>query len=152
MMTVYRTSADGWSALGRVSADGTGRVVYEDTDVAPGTRYGYRLGIVSGGSEGFFGETWVVVPRVAEFALAGLRPNPAREDFTLAFSLQDASPARLEVLDIAGRRVFAHELGQLGSGNHVLNMAEGRTLASGVYMLRLTQGGHSLTARAVVLH
>lgn len=126
-------------------------MVYEDTDVSPGTRYGYRLGAWDGGQEEFLGETWVDVPRASAFALAGVRPNPAREDLTIAFSLPDAASARLEVLDIAGRRIVIREVGELGPGNHVLNLAEGRSLAAGVYMVRLTRSGHSLTARAVVV-
>jgi len=150
--TVYRrTMSDDWNALGVISADGTGRIDYEDTDVLAGTRYCYRLGVLEGGYEVFLGETWVDVPRATEFTLAGLRPNPANKDLTIAFSLPDTSPARLEVLDIAGRYVVAREVGELGPGNHVLNLAKDRTLAPGVYLLRLTQGGHFLTARAVIV-
>ena len=85
------------------------------------------------------------------FTLAGLHPNPARKDLTIAFSLPNASPARLEVLDIAGRRIVAREVGEVGPGNHVLNLADDRPLAPGVYLLRLTQGGRFLTARAVIV-
>ncbi|MEO5618437.1 MAG: T9SS type A sorting domain-containing protein, partial [Candidatus Eisenbacteria bacterium] len=150
--TIYRrTTSDLWSALGRVSSDGTGRIFYEDRDVSAGARYGYRLGVMEGRGEVFLGETWVDIPRAAAFGLAGLRPNPAVMDLTVAFSLPDASPAKLEVLDIAGRRIVAREVGELGPGNHVLNLTEGRTLAPGVYLLRLTQGARALTARASIV-
>ena len=149
--TVYRrTMSDDWNALGWISADGTGWIVYEDAEVLPGTRYGYRLGVPEGGRETFLGETWLDVPLAPEFALAGLRPHPGLGDLTVTFSLTDASPAWLEVLDIAGRAIAAREVGQLGRGNHVLSLAAGRTLAPGVYLLRLTRAGQSVTTRAVI--
>ena len=46
-VTVYRrTMSDDWGALGHISGNGTGEIVYEDTDVSPGTRYGYGLGVL----------------------------------------------------------------------------------------------------------
>ena len=150
--TVYRrTATEGWGILGQVSADGTGRLIYEDTRVIAGERYGYRLGVVQGAAEEFLGETWVDVPRALEFALSGLRPNPASRGLTAAFSLPDAAPARLELLDLAGRKVLVRDVGALGGGSHVVPLAEERTIAPGLYVLRLSRRGRSLTARAIVV-
>ena len=150
--TVYRCAASGpWSALGQVAADGSGQLVYEDWEVTPGARYGYRLGVVDQGREVFAGETWVDVPRVAELALAGVRPNPATKALAVMFSLPDAAPARLEAFDLAGRRVAAREVGPLGGGSHEVRLGEGRALAPGVYLLRLTRGERVLKARAVIV-
>ena len=149
---VYRrTAASDWQPIATVSTDGTGMLAYEDVQVSAGTRYGYRLGVGSDGQEVFLGETWVDVPRLAAFALAGLRPNPAVRDLAVAFSLPDASPARLEVLDIAGRTMFERQVGTLGAGSHLVNVAEGRALPTGIYLIRLTRGGRSLTARGAVI-
>ena len=151
--TVYRCTGSGaWRALGEVSPDGTGQIVYEDRDVSPGTRYGYRLGLLDEGQEIFVGETWVEVPLVAQFALGGVRPNPAARELDVAFSLPDASPARLEAFDLAGRRVATREVGPLGVGNHVVRLGEDCSLAPGVYLLRLTRGNSALTTRVVVIH
>jgi hypothetical protein len=150
--TVYRcTAPDAWSALGQVEVDGTGQIVYEDRAVSPGGRYGYRLGLVDHGQEVLAGETWVDVPRVAEFALGGVRPNPATKALAVTFSLPDAASARLEAFDLAGRRVALREVGPLGAGSHEARLGEGRTLAPGVYLLRLTRGDRVLKARAVVV-
>ena len=149
---VYRrTAGSDWQAIASVSADGTGMLAYEDVQVMAGTRYGYRLGVFDAGQELFMGEAWVDVPLAAALALAGLRPNPAVRDLAVAFSLLDASPARLEVLDITGRMVLERQVGALGPGSHVVSLAQGRPLPAGIYLLRLTQGGRSLTARGAVI-
>ena len=146
-----RTMASDWQLIASVSADGSGMLAYEDVQVSAGARYGYRLGVGPAGQGVFLGETWVDVPREVALALAGLRPNPAVRDLAVAFSLPDASPARLEVLDIAGRMLFERQVGALGAGSHVVNVAQARALPAGIYLLRLTQGGRSLTARGVVI-
>lgn len=134
-----------------VWADGTGLLVYLDTSVVPGTRYGYRLGVNEAGTEVFLGETSVDVPLGFELALMGFRSNPARGDAWVVFSLPDAAPTKLELFDVIGRKVGSREVGGLGAGNHVLRLADGSTLAAGAYLLRLTRGSRSLTARGVVV-
>jgi hypothetical protein len=119
--------------------------------VSAGVRYGYRIGLREAGIERFVAEVWVEMPRALELALAGARPNPAPRDFPVASTLPDASPARLEVLDVGGRRVFARDVGALGPGSHLVNLASGQALAPGVYLLRLSQGGRARTVRAVVV-
>ncbi|MBI5711007.1 MAG: hypothetical protein HZC42_12015 [Candidatus Eisenbacteria bacterium] len=147
--TVYRRdSQTDWLRLGTVSADGTGNLVFADRTVAAGTRYAYRLGIGAGTSEAFTAETWVEVPAGYRLALAGLRPNPATGPLQVSFSLPDGSPAMLELLDVAGRRIAAREVGSLGPGQHLMRLEE--QVPVGLYWLRLRRGGRSLTARAAV--
>ena len=150
---VYRNTGDGlWTALGRVPLDGTGRLAYVDLDVIAGSRYGYRLGLLEQGGEVFAGEVWVDVPAAAQFALRGMTPNPAPAGRGLiGFSLPDASPARLEVVDVSGRQVFSREVGGLGRGEHVVRVDGAQPLAPGLYLVRLTRGGRSLTAKAVTI-
>jgi hypothetical protein len=146
-----RTENSAWSVLGDVAADGTGHLRYEDRDVSPGQGYAYRLGYVDGGIMRFTAETWIYVTQQFELALAGARPNPSAGRMNVAFSLRDASPASLAMLDVAGRAVMRREVGSLGPGRHVVTMEPEARLASGLYWLRLTQGGRSLLARAVVI-
>ena len=87
-------------------------------------------------------------PRIA---LHGARPNPSLSGLSAAFTLPDAAATRLEVTDLAGRRIVARDVGGLGPGEHVVDLAEGRSLPPGVYLLRLTRGDESVTARAVVI-
>jgi hypothetical protein len=151
-ITVQRSETNGpWLDLGITVPDGAGRVAFTDRDVIAGSRYGYRLGLVVQGHETFLGETLVDIPRTYPLALAGVRPHPATADFAVAFSLPDGQPARLEVFDLAGRLVAAQEVGVLGGGNQVVRFGEGRSLASGVYAIRLTRGGRAVTTRAVIV-
>jgi hypothetical protein len=86
------------------------------------------------------------------FALDPVRPNPARGGaMTVRFTLAGPAAASLELLDIAGRRVAAHEVGSLGAGPHALDLGHGRDLAPGLYLVRLTQGTNTRTARVAVI-
>ena len=67
------------------------------------------------------------------------------------FTLRDASPARLELLDVAGRRLLARPVGSLGPGTHALDLSEGGALKSGIYFARLLQAGDEVHARAAVI-
>ena len=149
--TLYRHTVDaGWSRVGEINADGTGYVRYEDLAVTPGATYGYRLGIKDGGTEVLVGEAWVTMASLT-FALEGVRPNPARgQDLNVQFVLPSNAPAKLAVFDIAGRRVAETEVGSLGPGRHTLNLAAGARLASGMYAIRLTQGGKTQSVRVAV--
>ena len=70
----------------------------------------------------------------------------------VSFALLSAAPARLELIDIAGRRVTSQEVGSLGAGAHVLRLDEGTPVPAGLYWLRLTQGSLTLTAKGVLAH
>jgi hypothetical protein len=97
-------------------------------------------------------ELQVDVPSGAALSLAGLRPNPAvGRALTIHFTLVSAEPARLEMLDLAGRRVLTREVGSMGPGSHVVQLGDGARVAPGIYMLRLVQGQQVRHARAVVL-
>jgi hypothetical protein len=148
--TVCRADDGGtWSPLARVAVDGSGVVRYDDIDVLPGARYGYRLGILEHGVERFFGEAWLTIPRL-DFALEGMTPNPSGGRARIAFTLPDGAPATLELLDVTGRHVARHDVGARGAGRHVVD-ATTAELAPGVYVVRLTRGDATLLARAAVV-
>ena len=95
---------------------------------------------------------WVDVPQRAELALEGMRPNPSEGgDGLIRFSLTGTGPARLELLDISGRRVAQQDLGSFGPGRHEIRFDSGVRLAAGVYLLRLIEGKEIRTARAAVM-
>ena len=88
------------------------------------------------------------------FALAirGTTPNPATGGRPrLQLELKDGSPARLDVLDLAGRLVSSRDVGRFGPGVHDIELTEGGRLRPGIYFVRLMQGGATARSRIVVL-
>ena len=150
--TVYRrTETTAWGVLGQVRADGAGHLRFEDRAVEAGQRYGYRLGIYDGGSEHFAAETWVEVPVWVGLALEGLRPNPAAAALVVALSLPSAAPARLELLDVSGRRLLERDLRGLGPGQVMVRLGSSADVKPGLYFLRLSQGGRAIVSRGCVV-
>ena len=76
----------------------------------------------------------------AVLALARPMPNPAHGPATLRFSLPAAGTARLEVLDVSGRRVWGYAQA-LAAGPHSIAWDgrddAGRRLGPGLYLVRL---------------
>jgi len=139
-----------WANLGPIAPDAAGRIVYEDSNVRPGGRYGYRLGLSTGaGSAEYFGETWVNVPGLS-LAIAGLWPNPGSGSLSVRITLPEAGAARITVTDVAGRLALSHDASGLGAGAHRVDLAAERKLAPGVYVVRLVQGAQHAEAKAVV--
>jgi hypothetical protein len=87
----------------------------------------------------------------AVMMLKGFVPNPARSDLNVVFSLPNDQPARIDLVDVSGRRVLSHEVGSLGAGPHSMRLGSGARVPAGVYWLRLSQkGGPVFTRKAIV--
>jgi len=143
---VERREGEGeWRVLSELLADGSGYMSVVDREVTPGSRYGYRLAFASG-SRG--GEVTVDVPVRLTLELEGARPNPAVGPLWLAFTLPDATPARLELFHLAGRRLAAREV--RSAGRHVVRMDDG-ALAPGLYWAALTQRARTLRTRVAMM-
>jgi hypothetical protein len=148
--TVYRrTESSDWASIGQAPSDASGQVVFEDRDVVAGTPYGYRIGIIESGEEAFSAETWAELSTRLELALDPVRLDGAGA-FVVSFTLPLDAPARLELFNVAGRRVLTRELAGLGTGQHALKVEDGAR-HPGVYFLKLTQGTRSVSARAIRL-
>jgi VCBS repeat protein len=79
-------------------------------------------------------------------------PNPSDgRRMNVKFALADASPARLELLDVTGRIVRARDVGSMGHGTHQLDLVGQGPLPTGLYFLRLAQSGVSAIARMAVI-
>jgi hypothetical protein len=82
-------------------------------------------------------------------ALALQPSNPVTGPLVVRFSLPSPDRATLSVYDVSGRHVLSLEVGSSGAGPHVLVLG---SLPAGVYVVRLSQAGRSLSARTVVIH
>jgi hypothetical protein len=87
----------------------------------------------------------------AQFALRGVMPNPAQQELRVSFSLQDSKPATLAVFDVSGRQLAARRVDGMGPGWHTVALCGRSNLPAGLYVIRLTQDGRSLTSRAAVV-
>ena len=90
-------------------------------------------------------------PVTSGLNLEGAFPNPAVGVLSIAFALPNGAPARLEVFDLAGRKVAARDVGGLGGGRHVVRLAETRALESGIYLAKLTRGAETRTTKVAVV-
>lgn len=84
--------------------------------------------------------------------LAGAYPNPfTGGELRLAVMLAGNAPARLELLDIGGRRVASRSLDGYGRGGHVVRWSGLPPLAPALYVIRLTQGAATASRLVTVL-
>jgi len=92
-------------------------------------------------------------PPTRGLAMSAPRPNPASSATTFTLTLPAASRARVEVIDLTGRRVAVLHDGDLEAGGHELHW-DGRDrgrhrVPPGVYLLRASAGGASVVRRLV---
>ncbi len=147
--TVQRSS-DGvlFDNLADVVPDGSGYIVYMDTTVTSGGRYYYRLSALGGTL--LTPPELVIVPEKS-LVLRGAQPNPVDENrpWFVSFELPNTAVAKLELFDVAGRRVAERDVS--GVGPQSVQLSEGVKLKPGLYLIRLTQNGVSLTTRVSVV-
>jgi hypothetical protein len=83
------------------------------------------------------------------FAGRSPRPNPARGLVEFAFTLPDAGPATLEIVDVAGRvRAAVEPASRAGAQELSLDVAR---LPAGLYWARLRQGAAMARTRFAVV-
>lgn len=152
--TLYRRVSNGpWQPVTTLSPNADRRLLYDDFEAQFGNSYDYRLGAIVDGSEQFFGSVTVSPVTSAPppaMRIQGVWPNPTRAAVDLVFSLPKTASVRVELIDLAGRRVADRALGLLGPGGHACRLAERGTLAPGLYFARVTTAGHSEATKVVV--
>jgi hypothetical protein len=132
-----------------IVSDGAGGAIitWHDNRGAAADIYAQRVK-----SNGQLADDIVSAPGASALTLELAGPNPARRGaLTVSFSLPTAGSASLELLDVAGRRMVALEVGALGAGSHALQIGEGRHWAPGLYLLRLRQGASVRVKRVAIL-
>lgn len=86
------------------------------------------------------------------FGLRGVRPNPSRSgELTIDLTLARGGAARVEILDLVGRRIASRDLDGV-PGDHSVTFRGGQRLPVGVYLVRLVQGAQEKKIKAVVMH
>jgi hypothetical protein len=101
-------------------------------------------------AEGSGDEAPAADPAQRVLALHRVSPNPSRGRVSVELSLASGEAATLEMVDVAGRRVAARDVGSLGAGRHRVEL--GGRHPAGVYLVRLAQGGRARVLKAVVVN
>jgi len=83
------------------------------------------------------------------------RPNPARVRSEINYQLPKAGTVTIELYNVAGARVVTLVKGTKNAGSHsvVWNLKDdqGRRVANGIYLLRLSSGGTSALGKLTVI-
>ncbi len=87
-------------------------------------------------------------PGTSAIALSSPRPNPTRDAISLELTLATDAPAKLELLDVAGRVLRSRMVE--GAGRHSLAFTGLHDLPPGLYFLRATANGESQRTRVVL--
>jgi len=90
----------------------------------------------------------VVAPNT--FTLGANYPNPFNPSTRIPFNLPEGGKIRLEIFDLAGRSVVTLLNGVVSAGQHSVNWPP-TAIASGVYLVRLTQGTHTSSRKLMFL-
>ena len=101
-------------------------------------------GIAASMNDGLFGTKGEFIDVPTEFELEGNYPNPFNPTTTIRFALPEEANVTLEVYDATGRRVSTLISNQLSAGRYEAiwngRNDSGSTVASGMYLYRLTAG------------
>lgn len=137
---------------------GSGSYSYLDNEVKNGRTYTYILtALDSNGLEQVCGNT-TGGPRMtpASLSLAAPAPNPTSSTCSLRYSLSADSAINLDIYDLSGRLVRTVVSGNQAAGeyNAVWDGCDstGRSVANGVYSVRLSSGTGVKSQRIVVAH
>ncbi len=131
-----------WRRLGTATASGN-RVTYVDHD-APVGHLRYRLAYMDQGTPRV---TPAIEIEIVDLSLAV--PGSGSGGARVSFTLPEAGPTRLELLDLAGRQWRDLDLGVLPAGRYSRDLAS--AAPAGVYFVRLSHSGRSVTARMVLI-
>ncbi len=158
---VYRaTSPDGpFERLNDTPIAPVSPGVYEDRTTWPGTTFYYELRVVLvGGSEDTVGTELATVTTGGRLGarLTAPTPNPFKVSTTMEFDLPDhVGPVRLAIYDLRGRVVRTLAEGSLDRGRHPASWDgtddRGRSVASGIYFVRLDVGGEAIGQKLLLV-
>ena len=153
VVTVQRQhGAEAWTMLGSPTSTASDRLTFEDRSVVAGESYRYRLSLREAGSETLTDAVEITVPTGYTLELAGATPNPAiGSNLRVTLSLPRTMPARLDLIDVSGRRVTSRDLSGLAPGRQTVALGDGVRLAPGLYVIRLEADGHALAKKALVV-
>lgn len=128
---------------------------FTDRSILPGTEYRYRVNVTDEEGTRTLFETSPVHLPARELTLHQNRPNPFNPRTTISYYLPSDCPVKLEVYNVAGRRVTtlvdAVQSGGPKSVNWNGRSDRGERVASGVYFYRLAAEKKTITRKMILL-
>ncbi|OPL18801.1 MAG: hypothetical protein AVO35_12860 [Candidatus Aegiribacteria sp. MLS_C] len=88
---------------------------------------------------------------VPVLSLGRVSPNPVAENASLGFSVPSSGRVDISVYDVSGRIVENIFDDAVEAGSHSLTWAPGENISNGVYFIRLTTEGGTLTRQAMII-
>ncbi|MCZ2355656.1 MAG: alkaline phosphatase D family protein [Bacteroidia bacterium] len=83
-----------------------------------------------------------------ELIVVGTWPNPFTKKFVIQYSLDVVQPVSIEILDLAGKVIYAENYGKIPAGvNYAEVIAE--NLPNGVYLFKMTAGKTQITRKII---
>ncbi|MFN5416184.1 MAG: T9SS type A sorting domain-containing protein [Flavobacteriia bacterium] len=84
----------------------------------------------------------------ANVASFGVYPNPAKENVTISFDLKNETAAKVQITDLAGKEVYASNLGNKAGKNSV--SVNTNTFANGIYVVNFITNNGVVTEKLVI--
>jgi hypothetical protein len=168
---VYRNSSPDLGSATKISEliEGTNTssaqtYVYYDMELNQDGTYCYWLQNVDmDGTMGYHGPASVFftvggnggAPAIPKFTrLENAYPNPFNPDTTIRYQLNNAGHVKIDIYDQRGRKVRSFERGHAAAGRYGLLWdgcdSSGKTLPSGVYLVKMGSGSYSGSKKVVL--
>jgi hypothetical protein len=133
-------------AVGKFTLPETGPVMVGVSAIIVGTASYYNVA---------YQEDVTIVETPTEFGVSGFYPNPFNLETTIQFSLPEECQVRLVLYDITGREVAMLEDGFFRAGMYATMWyaldADGKRVANGLYLYRMTAGKYTATGKMILL-
>lgn len=141
-----------WSRVEARAGSTTGLVAFEDDDVKPGRRQGYRLAWSENARRRFGEPVWLDIPFPGlAVAVGGQQPLRAGGTGWFQLDFPRAGTAELVVVDVAGRALERIERTTGSARVERVDLDPARRLPNGAYFVRVTFEGETRQARFVIL-
>jgi hypothetical protein len=128
---------------------------FVDDSCEPGSGYTYRVEVLLINTREFLFETPVIAIPSRERTRSYNSPNPFNPVTTITYELEARAHVRLEIYDVAGRRIASLVDAARNEGVHQVvwdgRDDNGATVASGIYFYRFTAGDTSESRKLILM-
>jgi hypothetical protein len=131
------------------------RCSFIDETCMEGQGYTYRVELLNGNYRKLLFETPVVAIPSKDLMKSSNSPNPFNPSTTISYTLSEQAHVRLEVYDVAGRRIAKLVDASQGPGDHRAvwdgKDSNGVTVSSGIYFYRITAGDLKISKKMILV-